>query len=116
MCAIVLHAGDMGPMTIKRPQADENNWPIDEKAVTSAFEDCLALIRKENAEVAIFQLICTAQATPDSEAASCKIELYYAFKDRDIISPMGIMERTYGSIDLFKQRMYADFASLEYPL
>ncbi|MCL2404529.1 MAG: hypothetical protein FWC92_03160 [Defluviitaleaceae bacterium] len=108
---LIMQAGDMGPMTIIRPDANENFSPVsvDDESAISTFEDCLALIRRENPAIIIFKLIYTAKA-------SHKIELYYSIRGKDEISPMGVIRYTYTSLSQFKERMFSDFFGLAYPL
>jgi len=107
MRELTIQAGDGIPMTVIY-STSENHSTHDESAIT-VFESCLAFIRKESPTVVIFNLIYTDKDTH-------KIELYYALRGDDEISPMGIIMHEYSSRDLFKACMSTDFTGLEYPL
>lgn len=109
MCALIFECGDMRPMHIIRPAAGEGHLYIDEAAALSAFEDCLALIRRENPAVVVFKFIYTVTATH-------KLELYYSLRGEDEISPMGIVTHVYESLERFRECMYVHFTGLEFPL
>jgi len=108
MQGIILQASDRDRMIIKGTPAENNPWGVDIKKATAAFTDCLAFIKRENPTVAIFNFIYTISRVH-------KIELYYALKGPDEISPMGIIQKTYMSMEQFEERTRLLFAKLELP-
>jgi len=109
MCTLIIQAGDMGPMTIKRPAMSEGPLPINEDIAVSVVNDCLALIRRENPSVVIFRLIFTAQE-------AFKIDLFYSLRGEEEISPMGHVEFEYRTLLKLRGSMQADFSGLEFPM
>ena len=105
---IILQASDRDQMIIKGPAVDDNPWGVDIQKVTAVFMDCLALIRRENQEVVIFNLIYTVNSAH-------KVELYYSIRGKHEISPMGIIGCSYESLEQFKVHMHEDFSDLEFP-
>ena len=108
MRGIILQASDRDRMIMKGTPPENNPWGVDIDKATAAFTDCLALIRRENPSVVIFNFIYTIRH-------SHKIELYYALRGEDEISPMGIIERGYSSMEQFVERAPRLFSKLKFP-
>jgi len=105
---IILQASDMDKMIIKGPATDDNPWGVDMNELKDAFLECLALIRKENPRVVIFNFTYTVVEIH-------WVILYYSIRGRFEISPMGIREMMYDSLAQFKKQMHYHFSKLDYP-